>query len=146
MRRSVKLPANSGIRNRAWLVEMVWRHQTPVLTRTETPYRVPRSIPAPLVYRGLPLDQVEDVVLTPRGGRSRLPLAERRGCRMADESRGIHGRQGEVERRTTPAVAVGPDPSAMRFDDRLTDCQAHAAALRLRRKERVEYVVGLAHG
>jgi hypothetical protein len=53
------------------------------------------------------------------------------------ESRCIHGRvcfrrcgrQCEVERRAKPAVAVGPDPSAMRFNDRLADCQAHAAAL-----------------
>jgi hypothetical protein len=53
------------------------------------------------------------------------------------ESRGIHGRvcfrgsrwQDEVERRATPVVAVGPDPSAMRFDERPADCQAHAAAL-----------------
>jgi hypothetical protein len=51
-------------RNRALLVEMVWRQEMPVLTGTETPYRVPPSIPAPLVYRGLPLDLVEDVVLT----------------------------------------------------------------------------------
>jgi hypothetical protein len=50
-------------RNRALLVEMVWRHQMPVLTGTETPYRVPPSTPTPLVYRGLPLDQVEDLVL-----------------------------------------------------------------------------------
>ena len=34
----------------------------------------------------------------------------------------------------------------MRFDDRLADCQAHAAALRLRRKEWVEYLVGFAQG
>ena len=68
------------------------------------------------------------------------------------ESRGIHGRvcfrgsrrQREVERRAAPAVAVGPNPAACRFDDRLTDCQAHAAALRLRRKKCVEYLVGLA--
>jgi Uncharacterised methyltransferase family (DUF6094) len=51
-------------RNRALLVEMVWRHPMPALTGTETPYRVPPSTPGPLVYRGLPLDQVEDVVLT----------------------------------------------------------------------------------
>jgi hypothetical protein len=51
-------------RNRALLVEMVWRHEMPVLTGTETPYRVPSSTPASLVYRGLPLDQVEDLVLT----------------------------------------------------------------------------------
>ena len=68
------------------------------------------------------------------------------------ESRGLHGRvcfrgsrwQGEVERRAAPAVAVGPNPAALRFDDRLADRQAHAAALRLRRKECVEYLVGLA--
>jgi hypothetical protein len=69
------------------------------------------------------------------------------------ESRGIHGRvcfrgsrcwQGEVECRATAAVAVGPDPSAMRFDDRLADCQAHAAALWFRSEERIKYLVGLA--
>jgi hypothetical protein len=43
---------------------MVWRHPMPVLSGTETPYRVPSSIPTPLVYRGLPLDHVEDVILT----------------------------------------------------------------------------------
>src|SRR4051812_27032502 len=70
------------------------------------------------------------------------------------ESGCIHGkvcfrgsrRQGEVERCATLAVAVGPNPAALRFDDRLTDCQAHAAALRLRRKECFEYLVGLAQG
>jgi hypothetical protein len=51
-------------RNCALLVEMVWRHQMPVLTGTETPYRVPPSTPEPLVYRGLPLDQIENVILT----------------------------------------------------------------------------------
>ena len=70
------------------------------------------------------------------------------------ESRRIHGRvcfrgsrwQGEVECRATAAVAVGPDPSVMRFDDRLTDCQAHAATLWFRSKERIEYLVGLSQG
>src|ERR1700676_1580323 len=70
------------------------------------------------------------------------------------ESRGIHGRvrfrggrrQCEVECPAATAFAVGPDPAAMRLDDRLTNCQAHAAALRLRRKECVEYLVGLAGG
>jgi hypothetical protein len=51
-------------RNRSLLVDMVWRHPMPVLTGTETAYRVPSSTPTPLVYRGLPLDQVEDVILT----------------------------------------------------------------------------------
>jgi hypothetical protein len=68
------------------------------------------------------------------------------------ESSGIQGRvcfrgscwQGEVEGRATLAVAVGPDPSAVRFDDRLADCQSHAAALWLLRKECIKYLVGLA--
>ena len=46
--------------------------------------------------------------------------------------------QGKVECRAAPAVAAGPDPSAMRFDDRLTDRQAHAAALWFCSKERVK--------
>jgi hypothetical protein len=49
-------------RNRSQLVEMVWRHPMPVLTGTETPYSVPPAQAAPLVYRGLPLDQIEDLV------------------------------------------------------------------------------------
>src|SRR5258705_11252613 len=56
------------------------------------------------------------------------------------------GPQSEIKRRATPVVAVGPNPAAMRFDNRLTDCQAHAAALRLRRKECVEYLVDLVQG
>src|SRR3984885_2763611 len=68
------------------------------------------------------------------------------------ESRGLHGRvcfrgsrwQGEVERPPTPAVAVGPDPSAMRFDDRLADCQTHAAALWFLSKERIKFLVSFA--
>jgi tRNA1(Val) A37 N6-methylase TrmN6 len=36
-------------RNHAFLVETVWRQEMPVLTGTETPYRVPPSTPAPLV-------------------------------------------------------------------------------------------------
>ena len=43
--------------------------------------------------------------------------------------------QGEVERRATPAGAVGSEPAAMRFDDRLADRQAHAGTLRFRQYE-----------
>jgi tRNA1(Val) A37 N6-methylase TrmN6 len=74
-------------RNRALLVQMVWRHQMPVLTGTETPYRVPSSIPTPLVYRGLPLDQVEDAALNfvyLEAGRT-PPLAEHDGWMGSDE-------------------------------------------------------------
>ncbi len=48
---------------------------------------------------------------------------DRVSTQLNAQSRGIHGRvcfrgsrwQSEVERRATPAVAVGPDPAAMRF-------------------------------
>jgi hypothetical protein len=77
------------------------------------------------------------------------PGVERRLSVRDAESRSIRGRvcscgsrrQGEVERRAT--VAVGPNPSAMRFDDRLADCQAHAAALWFRSKERIKYLLGV---
>ena len=51
-------------RNRSQLVEMVWRNPMPVLSGAETPYSVPPAQGSPLVYRGLPLDQIEDLVPT----------------------------------------------------------------------------------
>jgi hypothetical protein len=51
-------------RNRTALLEMVWRREMPALTGTETPYKVPSSSPTPLVYRGLPLDAIEDLIPT----------------------------------------------------------------------------------
>jgi hypothetical protein len=49
-------------RNRSQLVEMVWRNSMPVLGGTETPSSVPPAQGVPLVYRGLPLDRIEDLV------------------------------------------------------------------------------------
>ena len=49
-------------RNRSQLLEMVWRNPMPVLSGAETPYSVPPAQAVPLVYRGLPLDQIEDLV------------------------------------------------------------------------------------
>jgi Uncharacterised methyltransferase family (DUF6094) len=49
--------------NRAALHEMVWRRDMPTLQGNETPYRVPTSGPTQLVYRGLPLDQIEDLIV-----------------------------------------------------------------------------------
>jgi tRNA1(Val) A37 N6-methylase TrmN6 len=43
-------------RNRTALLEMVWRREILVLTGAEARYEVPPSSPAPLAYRGLPLD------------------------------------------------------------------------------------------
>jgi hypothetical protein len=50
-------------RNRAALHEMVWRRDMPALQGNETPYRVPASASTQLVYRGLPLDQIEDHIV-----------------------------------------------------------------------------------
>jgi hypothetical protein len=50
-------------RNRAALHEMVWQRDMPTLQGNETPYRVPASASTPLVYRGLPLDQIEDLIV-----------------------------------------------------------------------------------
>ncbi len=50
-------------RNRAGLHEMVWRRDMPTLRDNQTPYRVPASAPTRLVYRGLPLDQIEDLIV-----------------------------------------------------------------------------------
>jgi hypothetical protein len=53
------------------------------------------------------------------------------------ESHGINGRvclrgsrwQGEVESRAVALAAAGPNPAALRLNDRSADCQTHAAAL-----------------
>jgi hypothetical protein len=50
-------------RNRAALHENLWRRDIPTLQGNETPYRVPASTPTRLVYRGLPLDQIEDLIV-----------------------------------------------------------------------------------
>ena len=51
-------------RNRTALREMVWRRDMPTLQGNETPYRVPASRSTQLVYRGLPLDQIEDLIVS----------------------------------------------------------------------------------
>lgn len=51
-------------RNRARLNAAIWAKDLPVLTGNETPYVVPAVGPAALEYRGIPLDEVEDVVVS----------------------------------------------------------------------------------
>lgn len=52
-------------RNREALVSAIWSKSMGVLTGNELAYRVPASAaPAELQYRGLPLDEVEDLVLS----------------------------------------------------------------------------------
>ena len=50
-------------RNRAALHGMVWQRNMPTLQGNEKPYRVPTATSTQLVYRGLPLDQVEDLIV-----------------------------------------------------------------------------------
>jgi predicted RNA methylase len=49
--------------NRQSLIQAMWKQPLPVLTGDETPLDVPPSPPAELVYRGLPLDALEDAVM-----------------------------------------------------------------------------------
>ena len=58
-----KLRGQDYSRNRAALHEMVWRRDMPTLQGNETPYRVPTSGLTQLVYRGQPLDQIEDLIV-----------------------------------------------------------------------------------
>jgi hypothetical protein len=50
-------------RNRAALHTMVWQRDMPTLQGNEMSYRVPASASTRLVYRGLPLDQIEDLIV-----------------------------------------------------------------------------------
>lgn len=49
--------------NRAKLVETIWKHPLPELTGNEPVYNIPPSRSAGLVYRGLPLDEIEDLIV-----------------------------------------------------------------------------------
>lgn len=51
-------------RNREQLIAAVWPKEMPVLTGKEAPYLVPPTGPTALEYRGLPLDELEDLVLS----------------------------------------------------------------------------------
>jgi hypothetical protein len=59
-----KMRGQEYSRNRAALQEAVWRHDMPTLQGNEPPYQVPPSSAIPLVYRGLPLDQIEDLLVS----------------------------------------------------------------------------------
>jgi hypothetical protein len=48
--------------NHERLLQLVWNRSMPTLTGGEKPYHVPPSHAAPLVYRGLPLDRIEDLL------------------------------------------------------------------------------------
>jgi hypothetical protein len=46
--------------NRHSLIQAIWKNPLPTLTGNEPCYNVPPTQPTELVYRGLPLDQLED--------------------------------------------------------------------------------------
>ncbi|HEY4051630.1 MAG TPA: DUF6094 domain-containing protein, partial [Acidobacteriaceae bacterium] len=50
-------------RNREKLQRLIWNRSMPTLTGNELPYTVPPAKPVPLVYRGLPLDRIEDLLV-----------------------------------------------------------------------------------
>jgi hypothetical protein len=49
--------------NRQSLIQAMWKKPLPLLTGNETPYDVPPSPSTELVYRGLPLDALEDAAI-----------------------------------------------------------------------------------
>lgn len=51
-------------RNREQLVAAIWPKDMPTLTGQEIPYLVPPTASTSLEYRGLPLDELEDLVLS----------------------------------------------------------------------------------
>jgi len=58
-----KMTGEAYHRNRELLVKAIWTNPLPTLTGEEAPYSVPATPPTALIYRGLPLDQIEDLVV-----------------------------------------------------------------------------------
>jgi Uncharacterised methyltransferase family (DUF6094) len=58
-----KMTGEAYNRNQELLTKAIWRNPLPNLTGEEETYTVPATRPAGLVYRGLPLDQLEDLVV-----------------------------------------------------------------------------------
>ncbi|MHB1934995.1 MAG: DUF6094 domain-containing protein [Acidobacteriaceae bacterium] len=59
----VRLNPASYEPNRQRLIDAIWKKPLPPLTGEEAPYGVPPSPPSEMVYRGLPLDHLEDLVI-----------------------------------------------------------------------------------
>ena len=58
-----RLNAASYELNRQRLIDAIWKKPLPLLTGEEASYDVPPSPPAEMVYRGLPLDHLEDLTI-----------------------------------------------------------------------------------
>jgi hypothetical protein len=57
-----RVPAEAQESNRRALVETIYRNPLPELTGTEPRYAIPETLPAEVIYRGLPLDEIEDLL------------------------------------------------------------------------------------
>ncbi|RXH53785.1 DUF6094 domain-containing protein [Granulicella sibirica] len=51
-------------RNREQLISAIWTDAMPVLTGTEAPFIIPPTTKVEIEHRGLPLDEIEDLVLS----------------------------------------------------------------------------------
>ncbi len=58
-----KITGEAYYRNQESLVKAIWRNPLPNLTGEEQSYDIPASRPTGVVYRGLPLDQLEDLAV-----------------------------------------------------------------------------------
>jgi hypothetical protein len=89
-----KIVGEAYQRNRELLVKAIWTNPLPILTGQEAPYSVPATRPAALSYRGLPLDQVEDLVVRSSSWKkvetSLLPKEEMAGGRPITPLHGGH--------------------------------------------------------
>lgn len=56
-----RIPADAQERNQTALDEAIYRDPLPVLTGNEPKYAIPATPPTALTYRGLPLDELEDL-------------------------------------------------------------------------------------
>jgi hypothetical protein len=90
-------------RNRSQLVEMVWRNPIPVLSGAETTYSVPPAQAVPLVYHGLPFDQIEDLVPASAACQQVAPFLLPRECAgwATDHTSPCRPRRAALHGRTT---------------------------------------------
>ncbi|MGC1360764.1 MAG: DUF6094 domain-containing protein [Silvibacterium sp.] len=89
-----KMAGEAYQRNRESLVKAIWTNPLSPLTGQEAPYSVPAMRPTALIYRGLPLDQLEDLVVRSSSWKkveaSLLPKEEMAGGRPITPLHGGH--------------------------------------------------------
>jgi predicted RNA methylase len=79
-------------RNREQLISSIWAKTIPALTGQEAPYLVPPTNPAKLEFRGIPLDEVEDLVRTSSAWtKTRSYLLPQEGASVGRPITPLHG-------------------------------------------------------